>query len=245
MIEKRHLDNAPIKEALIDLQVALPDKTKTEELISLYDQFKSGYPDKKALNRGEFGFHFDEEQQAKAIMDQSVIGYRFSSDDERQVLQYRKDGFTFSRLDPYQDWEQMRDEALRLWKIYVESISPSLITRLATRYINIIEIPYGSNLGEYLTAPPKIPDGLNNEISGFLTRVEIHEPAIGARGLITQTLEKSPEEKASIVLDIDVSMYGRYELDNDKYLECLEQLHDYKNEIFFASLTESAMELFK
>jgi uncharacterized protein (TIGR04255 family) len=63
--------------------------------------------------------------------------------------------------------------------------------------------------------------------------------------LITQTLEKSPEDKASIVLDIDVSMYGRYTLDDGQYLECLEQLREYKNEIFFASLTEKAMELFQ
>jgi uncharacterized protein (TIGR04255 family) len=245
MTEIRHLDNAPIKEALIDLQVVLPDKTDTEELISLYEQFKDDYPDKKALNRREFGFHFDEGQQAKTTIDQSVIGYRFASADEKQVLQYRKNGFTFSRLDPYQDWEQMRDEALKLWEIYVNSISPSLITRLATRYINVIELSYNSDLSEYLTAPPTVPKGLSNEIRGFLTSVEIYEPTIDARGLITQTLEKLPEDKISIVLDIDVSMYGQYKLEDDKYLECLEQLHNYKNKVFFASLTEKAMELFE
>jgi len=244
MAEKKHLNNAPIKEALIDFQVVLPDKTDIEDLISLYDRFSNEYPEMKPLNRGEFGFHLDEGQETKATVGHSVIGYRFTSEDGKQVLQYRKDGFTFSRLEPYQDWGHMRDEALRLWKIYIESISPLMITRLATRFINVIEMPYGRSLGEYLTAPPKVPDGLNNELSGFLTRVETHEPKIGARALITQTLEKSPEEKALVVLDIDVSMYGRYELDDEQYLESLEQLHDYKNEVFFASLTEKTMELF-
>jgi uncharacterized protein (TIGR04255 family) len=171
MTEKKHLNNAPIKEALIDLQVALTDKKNTDDLISLYEQFSHDYPEKKTLTKGEFGFHFDEGQQATTTMNQSVIGYRFSSEEEKQVLQFRMDGFTFSRLDPYQNWDHMRDEALKLWKIYAESISPLMITRLATRYINVIEMPYGCSLGEYLKAPPKIPDGLNNEISGFLTRV--------------------------------------------------------------------------
>jgi len=245
MAEKKHLNNAPIKEALIDIQVTMPEKNDIEELISLYDRFKRDYPVMKHLHRGEFGFHLgNEEQEAQATVNKSFIGYRFDSADEKQVLQYRKDGFTFSRLEPYQNWEKMRDEALKLWQIYTESVSPLMITRLATRYINVMELPYGCELGDYLTAPPIIPPDLNNEVSGFLTRIEVHEPAIGARGLITQTLERSAEKKASIVLDIDVSKFGRYELDNDQYLKCLETLHDYKNDVFFASLTEKAMEQF-
>lgn len=244
MTDKRHLNNAPIKEALIDLRVVLPDKTDTEELVSLYEQFDSDYPDKKTLHKGEFGFYFDEGRQTQTTINQSVIGYRFDSIDEKRVLQFRKDGFTFSQLEPYQDWEQMRDEALKLWDIYVNSISPSMVTRLATRYVNVVNLPYGCDLGDYLTAPPAIPAGLNNEIGGFLTRIEMHEPTIGARGMITQTLEQSSENQTSLVLDIDVFIFGRYELGDDTYLECLEQLRDYKNDIFFASLTEKALGLF-
>lgn len=244
MTDKRHLNSAPIKEAIIDLQVVMPDKTNVEELASLYEQFESDYPRKREVQKGEFGFNFDEGQPTQTTVNQSVIGYRFDSVDEKQVVQFRNDGFTFSQLEPYHDWEQMRDEALKLWNIYVNSISPSMVTRLATRYVNVVKLPNGFNLDDYLTAPPAVPAGLNNEIGGFLTRIEMHEPSIGARGMITQTLEKLPKNQTSLVLDIDVFMFGRYELDDDKYLECLEQLRDYKNDIFFASLTEKAMELF-
>ncbi len=244
MTEVRHLQNAPIKEALIDIQVALPEKGSMEALLSLYESFKDDYPDMKALHRGEFGFQLNGGESAQTTMGHSVIGYRFASSDGTQVVQFRNDGFTFSRLEPYQDWEQMRDEAIKLWEIYINSASPMLITRVATRFINVFTLPYGSDLNSYLKAPPVIPEGLNNEVGGFFTRIEIHEPTIGARGLITQTLEKSPEDQASIVLDIDVFKLGRYEIGEKGYLECLENLHDYKNDIFFKSLTDTAMELF-
>lgn len=244
MTDKRHLNNAPIKEAIIDLRVVMPDKTNVEELTSLYGQFKSDYPKKREIQRGEFDFNFDEGLPTQTTLNQRVIGYRFDSADENQVAQFRNDGFTYSQLEPYHDWGEMRDEALKLWGIYVNSISPSMVTRLSTRYVNVVNLPNGFNLDDYLTAPPAIPAGLNNEIGGFLTRIEMHEPSIGARAMITQTLEKLDGNLTSLVLDIDVFMFGRYELVDDKYLECLEQLRDYKNDIFFASLTEKTMELF-
>ena len=57
MIAKRHLPHAPIKEAMIDIQVALPEKVNTEALNSRYAQIADQYPKHETLQRGEFGFH--------------------------------------------------------------------------------------------------------------------------------------------------------------------------------------------
>jgi hypothetical protein len=43
MIEKRHLPHAPIKEALIDIQVALAEKVTAEVLNSRYSQIADQY----------------------------------------------------------------------------------------------------------------------------------------------------------------------------------------------------------
>ena len=45
---------------------------------------------------------------------QEQNGYIFASSDERQIFQARLDGFSFSRLAPYDRWETFRDEARRL-----------------------------------------------------------------------------------------------------------------------------------
>ncbi len=52
MIAKRHLSVAPIKEALIDIKVALPEKVNTERLKSGYSQVSDRYPTSDTLDKG-------------------------------------------------------------------------------------------------------------------------------------------------------------------------------------------------
>jgi uncharacterized protein (TIGR04255 family) len=245
MIEKRHLPRAPIKEALIEIQVALPEKVKTEALNSKYAQIADQYPKHETLQRGEFGLHSDEGHPTKVTIGHTVVGYRYTSDDGRRVVQFRMDGFTFSRLEPYDTWEDMKEEAVRLWKIYSDSVSPDPITRVATRYVNLLKLPLNTELKEYLTAPPTIPEGLNQELSSFLTRIEIREPAIGAHGILTQALEGVREDHAPVVLDIDVFMARQFDPQDEEFWHCLDQLRDFKNTVFFESITEKAAGLFQ
>jgi len=245
MIDKRHLPHAPIKEALIDIQIALPEKVTMEALNSKYAQIADQYPKHETLQRGEFGLHNDEGQPTKVTIGQSVVGYRYTSEDGRRVAQFRTDGFTFSRLEPYDTWEEMKEEAVRLWEIYAASASPDPITRVGTRYINVLKLPLNTELKEYLTAPPTIPEGLNQELSSFLTRVEIRDPTIGAHGILTQALEGVHEDYAPIVLDIDVFISRQFDPQDQEFWNSLDQLRDFKNTVFFESITEKSMGLFQ
>ena len=77
------------------------------------------------------------------------------------------DGFTFSRLKPYETWENLRDEAYRLWQKYREITSPEII-RVALRYINKLEFPLPiKNFSDYLTAAPIVPAELPQGVSSF------------------------------------------------------------------------------
>lgn len=245
MIEKRHLPHAPIKEALIDIQVALPEKVTMEALNSRYAQIADQYPKHETLQRGEFGLHSDEGQPTKVTIGQSMVGYRYTSEDRCRVVQFRMDGFTFSRLEPYDTWDEMKEEAVRLWEIYAASVSPDPITRVATRFINVLQLPLNAELKEYLTAPPIIPEGLNQELSSFLTRVEIRDPTTGSRGILTQALEGVHGKYAPIVLDIDVFIARQFEPQEQEFWRCLDQLRDFKNTVFFESITEKTTELFQ
>jgi uncharacterized protein (TIGR04255 family) len=155
------------------------------------------------------------------------------------------DGFTFSRLEPYDTWEEMKEEAVRLWEIYAASVSPDPITSVGTRYINVLKLPLNRELKEYLTAPPTIPEGLNQELSSFLTRVEIRDPAIGSHGILTQALEGVRKDNAPIVLDIDVFITRQFDPQDEEFWYCLDQLRDFKNTVFFESITEKTTELFQ
>ncbi len=243
MIKKRHLPHAPIKEALIDIQVAFPEKVTVEALNSRYAQIADRYPKHGTLQRGEFGLHNENGQPPTVTIGHTVAGYRYSSEDGCRVAQFRVDGFTFSRLEPYNTWEEMRDEAARLWKVYVDAASPDPITRVGTRYINVLKLPPHTELQHYLTAPPSIPPGLNQELGSFLTRIGIHDPAIEAQGFLTQVLEGVHNDHAPIVLDIEVFVAKQFDPRENEFWQCLEQLRDFKNTVFFESITEEAVEL--
>jgi len=245
VIEKRHLPNAPIKEALIDIQVALPENIAMETLNSKYAQITDQYPKHETLQKGEFGLHRNEGHPTKLTIDHTVVGYRYTSEDERRIVQFRVDGFTFSQLEPYDSWEDMKKEAVRLWDIYANSISPNPITRIATRYVNLLKLPLDTELKDYLMAPPTIPEGLIQETSSFLTRIEIRDPSIGAHGILTQALESVRESYVPIMLDIDVFIARQFDPRDSEFWHCLNQLRDFKNTVFFSSITEKTMELFQ
>ena len=245
MIEKRHLPHAPIKEALIDIQVAFPEKVTVEALNSKYAQIADQYPKHETLQRGEFGLHNENGQPTTVTIGHTIAGYRYSSEDGHRVAQFRVDGFTFSQLEPYNTWDEMKKEAARLWEVYVDAVSPDPITRVSTRYINILKLPLNTELKEYLEAPPTIPAGLNQELGSFLTRVDIHDPTIEARGFLTQALEGVHDDYAPIVLDIDVFVTKEFDPREDNLWQCLEQLRDFKNTVFFESITDKAVELFQ
>jgi uncharacterized protein (TIGR04255 family) len=245
MIEKRHLPHAPIKEALIDIQVAFPEKITVEALNSKYARIADQYPKHETLQRGEFGLHNEDGQPTTVTIGHTIAGYRYSSEDGLRVAQFRVDGFTFSQLEPYNTWEEMKEEAVKLWEVYVDAVSPDPITRVGTRYINILKLPLNTELKEYLEAPPTIPAGLNQELGSFLTRVDIHDPTIEARGFLTQALEGVHDDYAPIVLDIDVFVTKEFDPKGDEFWQYLEQLRDFKNTVFFESITDKAAELFQ
>ncbi len=241
-----HLNNAPIVEAVVDIKVKLPPETDIATLESIGELISTQYPKKKKQLRFEGKLKFREgELPEHKDVPASVHGYRYETEDEKYILQTRLDGFTFSRLSPYETWGNLRDESYKLWEHYVRVASPEIITRIALRYINRLELPLKMyDFDEYLSSSPTIPEGLSQEVSSFLTRVVIPEKNIGAHALVTQAFESVTGDTVPIILDIDAFMKGEYGIER-KAWDDIEKLHDFKNRIFFEFITEKAKELYK
>lgn len=247
MVSPRRLRNPPITEALIDIRAKLPPDADLGQLASLQSAIGDQYPSKEEIQRRELTLEFQAGESLKAFTrDVRALGYRFKSQDGKQIAQFKLDGFTLNRLKPYESWEQLRDESRRLWALYVNATSPEAITRVALRYINHLEIPLPiKDFGDYLTAPPIVPEVLPQGISSFLTRVVIHEPSLSAVVIITQALEAIIKPGiAPIILDIDVFKEAQFEPMGKDAWELLEELRVFKNRIFFESITEKTVELF-
>jgi len=249
MAEVRHLNNAPITEAIIDFRVKLPSEFKVETFLELKNTIGDRFP--KVEDRKLFSSQFEikkGEPQPPSAKYHGVQGYFFKPEADKKVAQFRIDGFTFSRLKPYTNWEEMFDEARELWGMYCEIAQPEAVTRLAARYINHINIPLPiDDLSDYFTASPKIPENVQGVISGFLSKVVVYDQELDVATNIVQALEKStkPDKYITVVLDIDSFKTGDFYANNGEMWEIFANLRNIKNQIFFSSITDETARLFE
>ncbi|MGA2362975.1 MAG: TIGR04255 family protein [Candidatus Aminicenantales bacterium] len=244
MAEQRHLRNAPITEALIDIRIRIKEGFDVSRLLSLHQHVAAQYPEKNERFRWEGKFNVAK-GEPPASAGTTVDGYLFIAADKKQIFQSRLDGFTFNRLMPYDKWETFRLEAHRLWQLYSDLISPEII-RVAVRYINKMNIPLPiAKFTDYLVAAPIVPEGLPQGVSSFLTRVVMPSPETGVITIITQAFEQVVEPQVlPIILDIDV--FKERELFSEKEAwDTLDLLREIKNKAFFSSITDKAEELFR
>jgi len=243
----RFLKNAPIREAIIDLKVApAVDLTKLE---ALFESLKKTFPKQELMRLATFGLEFGPLELRPSRIEGTVHGRRLVSADERYIVQLRVDGFTFSRLPPYEKWEVMREAAKPLWEKFLEHSGAAKVTRAAVRYINVLDLPIPINdFKDYLCAPPEIPQSLPQDLGGFFSRIVIVHRELDAAAVVTQALETSFEDKVQVILDIDVFREAKqrdWAVNDPSVWDTLERMRNFKNQIFFESITEKTAELFE
>ena len=240
--------NAPITEAVLDIRVALPEEFELNKL-DVYESVKNDFPEKKKQNFFESSISLSNNSEPKTLPTKTGLrGYLFVSHKDNQVFQSRVDGFTFNKLKPYRDWKSFSSESKKLWGIYHDAVKPIKVISIVLRYINRIEVPLPfDSFNEYIKTNPQIAEGLPQSISQFFMRLEMPNPDIGAMAIITQTMDKpTKNERLPLILDIQVFINKDYsESENDGMWKDFEKLHDFKNDIFFKSITDKTKELFK
>lgn len=242
-LQVRHYTRAPITEAIIDFRVLVPESARLSDLSRIEIEIKDRYPTAKRrmLVQGQMSAGDEVSASAK----QRQTGYLFYSADGKDVFQADLDGFTLSRLAPYESWQPFRERAQREWSVYERFLAPSAIQRVAVRYINTVDIP-GSNVDfdEYFLTIPKVGPNLPQGLSGFLMQLRIPQPDIGAEAILTQTIKPpSRPNFVSVVLDIDVFVQS-HSMTPASAWEVLEILRVRKNELFEGSITDKARRLF-
>lgn len=240
------LSKAPIVEAILDIQIRIQDDLKVQDFDSVCAAISEQYPDKKKRYKLEGEIEFKEGRQSTRT-EQSVYGYVLTSQDQKQIVQLRLDGYTFSRLKPYETWDKFFNEAKRLWGEYKKAVTAPEIMRIALRYINKLEIPLPiADFSEYLTAPPTVPTGVPQIVASFLTRVVVSNSEINSTAIITQALEQTTPEILPIILDIDVFKREPKGINEEEEMwDIFRKLRHFKNDIFFKSTTDKTRELCK
>lgn len=245
-MERKRLSRAPISEALIDIQVTLPP-TPAENLLRFHKTVEAEYPTKEELIFWNAQFQVSKKGvETDPGNVPTSLGYRFRSIDGRNIVQTRVNGFTFSRLAPYESWEPFQAKARLLWQRYADMFQPVSINRVALRYINRIPIQVPCEIKDYVLTYPEISPRIPDVINELFMRIVIPDPESGSSIILTEALEPGPgPSSAQIVLDIDVSREGSGLLGQDELWQQIDVLREVKNRIFFNTITERTEEMLK
>ena len=245
-----HLSRAPIVEAALEIRARAEGAWEES---SILEQLKTRLPDyPAALSQREFRqeFQFWPNQSSETkYHDLGFKGFRFQSEDNLQIAQFNRDGFSFGRLQPYESWERFSDESFRLWEIYSELAAPGEIQRLGLRFINRILLPSrDARLEDVLVAPPSTPLGQDFPPVAFLHHDSFAVPGYSYIVNLIQTVQprQAPGgEGPALIIDIDVFNEQPFALETGILRQRVSEMRWLKNKFFFGNINPQALEMFK
>lgn len=259
LTKRRHYRNAPIIEATISIGVVPPAGLNTAVLAKVRDLVKDQYPEvvEEHLYSGKVSAP---EAGRPPEHDDSYghTGFSFFSEDNQRKLSVMLDSFDFSIRGSYDRWESFRDEACQLWKVYKDVTGVERAVRLAVRYVNRIDIPgkklasgdSGVDVHDYVKIRPEVPDEWpgGHLLHNFFMQLQMWQADLECMLVINQAPDIPPREgNVSIRLDFDL-FKEIYEdpwstSDDSEIWKFMEMLHERKNLVFEASITDDTREI--
>lgn len=240
-------NNAPITEALLDFKVLPSEDISIQDLEKYFEIVKDRFPNKKIKAHGEINFEIKIGEEPKMNSSTSPKGLILSSNDGKKIIQISADEFTFNKLKPYDNWDSFSTEAAELWLLFLKLFKPKTVSRIGLRYINLIELPrVNEDLKEYITTLPEISQELPQSMLEFFMRIVIPDKETNNIGIIIETVDtkKITDRIFPFIFDIDVYRKIDPSVSISDLWEIVESLRDFKNQIFFNSVTEKTQNLF-
>ncbi len=232
------LQNAPIVEAVIQWQVTPSANVTQDELKSaLESQF--GHYTLSAQHRVETGFSGPPdaiEMHHRSQWD----GYRLTSTDEKYVCQWKPNTLAFSRLAPYENWQNLMMEVKPFWESFVELTATTTVERIGVRFISQIAIKRGERVSDFVQniKPPLKGIGLRSESFLYQDTIPVESYPYKIR-LVRAIQPAHPplSTESSLIVDIDVFTVEPTSLNQLQFR--LEEMRFLKNEVFFAFMKDA------
>lgn len=242
-----NLARAPIVEAVIHWQARVERKLDPDDLFEELKIRLPDYPKTQPQRELAMQAQIESDGTSTQLHRSQWLGFRFESENGRYVAQFTRNGFVFSRLKPYENWDLFEEEAQRLWRIYCEMAAPTDIQRLGVRFINVIAPAFPENLDALLSEPPRIPTKLELSFLEIMYQSRYEIPGHPYRLNVIQALQPPNPDSDSfgLILDLDVGTTHPMSVDDQSLKQRLAEMHWIKNKAFFTFLTSEAIEGFK
>jgi uncharacterized protein (TIGR04255 family) len=249
MTDENVYPKAPITEAILDIRVAPRSETSglLDELAAFIKVHADAYPDVREQVLGKTSIILEGDALPQTSSQAARNGFVAFTGDHGRAMQARLDGFSASKLAPYIDWCDLRREALSLWTDYRNAVNPVLITRIALRYINRINIPLPIfDFKDYIRTTPEVSPELPQGISRFFMQLHLPQPDLDVMCILnTAMLPPIHPETVSILFDIDLFKTASVPQEDQEICLLLEKMRKRKNLIFEGSITNKTRELFR
>lgn len=240
---KKYTKN-PITEALIDIKIDPILSSDSSEIEKIYEILKDDFPEKKPCYTVEAVLQLKKSVPENMKENISIDGFQFWKRDKTEVAQCRLDGFSYSRLKPYDCWESHSPNIYTTWNKYLKKFRPDRVKRIAVRFINVFEIPKTTfELEEYFNATPKPPQNFLQNAGSFLQKLEIGgDKEMTAVVTFTNSRPTKPN-LIPILLDIDVYQTLSCPPEDKAITETIEELHIFAEKIFEGYISEKTRDL--
>lgn len=243
------LRNAPIVEAAIEVRARAAAPWQAEPVSASLQGALFDYPRVKLLRRTEEKVIVGPGQSPQhEVKDLGWAGLQLSTNDQKQVVLFDRDRFSFSRLSPYESWSRFEAEAMRLWELHVQLAEPSDSQRIGLRFINRFGVPSQRfEVRDYLVTAPAPPTDLPLPVVNFLHRDTLAAPGYPYSINVVRTMQPPSASGGTfqLILDIDVFTRQPSALSKADLRRTLAEMRWLKNRVFFGSITSKARSLFE
>lgn len=245
-----NLKNPPIIEAVLDIECDLPPTLKINTIeIPAKKEFAKTYPKFRPQFFQEHKFEVKPNEPSKLSVKGGIVGLQFLHNDEKQVVQFRAQGFSFNRLAPYSSLDDYIPQIKRAWMAYAKLANPVLIRLIRLRYINRILLPFVEgkvDLDDYFRIGPRLADEKRFGLVGFLNQYTAVETATGYHVNSVITAQPPEGDKWPIIFDNTAMALESREPNEWNWIRSkILDLRGLKNSVFKETLTEKCLNRFQ
>lgn len=233
---------APITEAIVEIRVKPADDVTPSACRAVFESVREEFADLQEIHTLEASIVGGNQIGAQAS--QRVAGYAARSKELNQIVTAFPDRFVFSQLPPYDCWEVFRPACQRFWNLYVATLKPLKAVRIATRFVNRIEIPKPIiDIGEYFRTAPIVSTDMSTEIAGAFMQLRLPQKDLACQVVLSEAILPDSETTVPFILDVDIFDESRELEIDDKIWARLDEFRWRKNEIFEACITDRVRKL--
>lgn len=241
----QHLSRAPIVEAVIQWQARAQQTFEPDAVQAALAQHLPDYQSEQ-LQRVHVEARVSGQDEVPVVQSsKDWHGFRLTSTDKLHVVQFTRDGVVFSRLRPYQDWNQFEVSAKEIWRAFVEIAAPIEIQRLGVRFINHLPAATPDSVEDYLCAPPTRPSNLPLKDFVYQSTFAVPDQPFAIRVVkVMQPVVAGQPQSSGLFLDCDVYTTKPIPCEESDVDDALLKMRWLKNKIFFELLTDHAVRSF-